>query len=126
MLNKIWNSKAMDIIGEVGYETSKAVVGMIGCLGECLCDIFSHGDDHISYGAEDEITYNEKELGDETYEYWYYLTSSEREDYFKNNLVIQDKYGDMWYYEDRYQMAKHMKEIAQKEGREFTNKYDRY
>ena len=126
MLDKIWNSKAIDIIGEVGYETSKTIVDILGCLGDCLFDIFSHSVDHISYGSDYKITNSDKELGDETYEYWYYLTSSEREDYFKNNLVLQDKYGDMWYYEDKYQMAKHMKEIAQKEGREFINKHDRY
>lgn len=126
MFRKIWNSKTMDIIGEVGYKTLKTSIGVAQCLGECLCDIFSHSGDEIPYGSEQKIPCNKRQLGDVTYEYWYYLTSSEREDYFKNNLVLRDRYGDRWYYEDKYQMAAHMKQIAQKEGREFINKHERY
>ena len=60
-----------------------------------------------------------------TYDYWMNLSWQDQQDYFKRNLVLQ-KYGENYRYDDRWQMAKSMANIARLEHRAFNNKYDRY
>lgn len=105
----IWNSKAFETMAEINYEVMAA-------LGECLLEIF----DSSSYCAP-----KEKSIEDETYDYWMSLSSIEQQEYYKNNEYLQ-RWGENYRYDDRHQMAKSAAEIARKENRSFTNKYDRY
>ena len=61
-----------------------------------------------------------------TYEYWMNLSYQEQEEYFNNNEYLKDYIKNDYYPNDREMTAKHVQQIADKLGREFTNKYDRY
>lgn len=62
---------------------------------------------------------------DKTFDYWMSLNAREREEYYNSNEYLKS-YGDKYFYQDKYQMAKSASEISRKENREFTNKYNRY
>ena len=73
-----------------------------------------------------EVVIDEKETNNETYEYFRYLTYEEQEEYFDYNLDLQ-MYKDTHYYpNDREMTAKKAQELADKLGKEFTNKNKRY
>ena len=73
------------------------------------------------------INYDSSDLDyyTKTYEYWKSLSPVDREYYFENNSTLQ-KYGELYYYNDREQCAKSIAKIAEKERRSFDDKYDRY
>lgn len=106
-MNKIWNSKAMDILVDV----TDIATGTVKCLGEVLVETFSK-----------ENTIEETE----TYRYWIGLTYDEQEEYFNNNEYLRPYKDTDLYTRDRYLTAKHVSILADKLNREFTNKYDRY
>jgi hypothetical protein len=105
----IWNSKAFETMAEINYEVMTA-------LGECLLDIF----DSSSY-----CTPKEKSVEEQTYDYWMSLSSIEQQEYYAHNEYLQ-RWGENYRYDARHQIAKSVAEIARKENRSFTNKYDRY
>lgn len=76
----------------------------------------------IALGAQPEP---KSEIEDETYNYWYNLNDIEREEYFNSNEYLKS-YGDKYYYKDKHLMAKSASEIAKKENRSFTDRYNRY
>ena len=116
----IWNSKAFETFAEVNY-------GVMTTLGECMIEAFngpsSNNNSNSSYQNTNEST--EKSVEEKTYEYWMSLSSLEQEDYYNNNEYL-NRYGDNYKYNDKHQMAKSVAEIARRENREFTDKYDRY
>ena len=65
------------------------------------------------------------DIEDATFNYWMNLNDREREDYFNSNEYLKS-YGDKYFYKDKYLMAKSVSDIARKENREFTNRYNRY
>ena len=69
---------------------------------------------------------NNEESNNETYNYWMNLSYQEQEEYFNNNEYLKDYIKNDYYSNSRELTAKHVQEIADKLGREFTNKYDRY
>lgn len=79
---------------------------------------------YMNYDNTQEPT-TDTELGQATYEYFYNLTPVEREEYFNTNEYLK-QYGDKYFYHDRELMAKSMAEIARRERREFTNRYNRF
>ena len=93
-----------------------------------LCDIAKFATDVLlgifnnEYSDNDELSYDYEEI---TYDYWIHLSWQDQQDYFKNNLVLQ-QYGENYRYDDRHQMAKSVANIARLEHRVFNNKYDRY
>jgi hypothetical protein len=114
----IWNSKAMDTFADV-------TCGIGECLLEVASELFngSSNNDNTNYycGFSSNDTSNE----DETYEYWRNLSACEQREYFERNYKLQE-YGDMYFYENTEQCAKSIADIARKENRSFTDKYDRY
>lgn len=113
----IWNSKAFETIAEVNYE-------VMATLGECIVEAFS-GSSNNSNASSSYCAPKEKSVEDETYDYWMSLSSLEQQEYYENNEYLQ-RWGENYRYDDRHQMAKSAAEIARKENRSFTNKYDRY
>lgn len=61
----------------------------------------------------------------ETYEYWRYLSYEDQKDYFENNEYL-NIYTDEFYEDDRERTARNMQKIADKLGRQFTNKNSKY
>lgn len=88
--------------------------------------------DYIQYDKEDEIKYDKEDEIDysqETYDYLNKLTMDEIYEYVKYNDTLS--YYDYKIYgtcnkDDKYLVLKHICDIAEKEGRSFTNKYSRY
>ena len=115
---KVWNSEALETITDITF-------GVMECLGEALVETFSNNSHNntcsscINYDSSD-LDYYTK-----TYEYWKSLSPVDREYYFENNSTLQ-KYGELYYYNDREQCAKSIAKIAEKERRSFDDKYDRY
>ena len=114
-MNKIWNSKAMDMFADV-------TCGVLETLGEVLVDTFSN--EKPGYDLNSGVSYV-PEGNHETYDYWMRLTYDEQKQYFENNEYLKI-YTNDFYEKDRHLTAQHMQHIADKLGREFTNKYDRY
>ena len=69
---------------------------------------------------------NNTESNNSTYEYWLELDYNEQEYYFNNNEYLKDYIKNDYYPNSRELTAKHVADIADKLGREFTNKYNRY
>jgi hypothetical protein len=69
---------------------------------------------------------NNEDTNNETYEYWKDLSYQDQEYYFNNNEYLKDYIKNDYYPNNREITAKHVQQIADKLGREFTNKYDRY
>ena len=136
----IWNSKAFETIAEINYE-------VMTTLGECIVEAFSGSSsssnnscgsytsnnsysccNETSSSFKSESSYctpKEESVEDKTYDYWMSLSSLEQQEYYENNEYLQ-RWGENYRYDDRYQMAKSVAEIARKENREFTDKYNRY
>ena len=120
ILNKIWNSKAFEAVSEVNYEILKGLGTVaLGTL-EVIADV-ANGMCERSC----EITQQKEDVERETYEYWKSLSCVEQQDYYALNYKLQE-YGETYRYDNQEQMAKSVAEIARKENRSFTNKYDRY
>lgn len=115
-MNKIWNSKAMDMFGEVGY-------GVLSTMKEVLVDTF--GNEKEGYDIVNNPVPYVKEKSTETYDYWMTLTYQEQKEYFERNEYLKI-YTNDFYENDRELTAKHVQRIADKLNKEFTNKYDRY
>ena len=91
-----------------------------------LLNILSNIAEVITEVATGLFTNNNEDTNNETYEYWKDLTYQEQESYFNNNEYLKDYIKNDYYPNDREMTAKHVQQIADKLGREFTNKYDRY
>ncbi len=104
---KVWNSEIFETVVDVTY-------GTVECLTDAIVSVFSHN-----------TSDKDRDYYQETYEYWKRLEPCDREFYFNHNEVLQ-QWGDNYFYNDREQCAKHIAWIAEREGRPFTNKYDRY
>ena len=143
IIKSIWNSKAFETIAEINYE-------VMSILGESIVEAFSgtrtstnksssytsNGYSSCGYSSSNEPTTSyktetsysrakEETVEDKTYNYWMTLSSLEQQEYYENNEYLQ-RWGENYRYEDRYQQAKSVAEIARKENRAFTDKYDRY
>ena len=120
IINKIWNSKTFEAISEINYEVLKGLGTIaLGTL-EVITDV-ANGMAERSC----EIRQQKKDYEAETYEYWKGLSYREQQDYFELNYKLQE-YGENYRYDNNEQMAKSVAEIARKENRSFTNKYDRF
>ena len=105
---KIWNSKTFEAVVDTTFEVAEA-------FNEAIIETFNNiasSPEKIDYFTE-------------TYEYWSSLCPVDREYYFSHNEVLQ-RYGELYYYNDKEQCAKSIATIAEKERRVFVNKYDRY
>jgi hypothetical protein len=113
----IWNSKTFETISEVNYEVLKGVGYVIKGTAEIMCGVMEVMCDVAEGMCERsaEISQRKSSIENETYEYWKGL-----------NCMEQQDYGELYRYDDREQMAKSVAEIARKENRSFTNKYDQY
>jgi hypothetical protein len=69
---------------------------------------------------------NNEESNNETYNYWINLDYSAQEYYFNNNEYLKDYIKNDYYPNSIELTAKHVQEIANKLGREFTNINNRY
>lgn len=127
MIKKIWNSKTFETISEVNYEILKGVGYVIKGTAEVMCGVMEVMCDVAEGMCERsvEISQRKSSVENETYEYWKGLNCMEQQDYFESNYKLQE-YGELYRYDDREQMAKSVAEIARKENRSFTNKYDQY
>ena len=138
----IWNSKAFETIAEINYE-------VMSIIGESIVEAFSgtrtsSSNNSSSYSCSEysssnetsssyktETSYSsynrikEETVEDKTYNYWMTLSSIEQQEYYENNEYLK-RWGENYRYEDRFQMAKSVAEIARKENRAFIDKYDRY
>ena len=120
IINKIWNSKAFETISEVNYEVLKGLGAVaLGTL-EVIADV-ANGMAERSC----EVRQQKRDVEKETYEYWKGLSYREQQDYFELNYKLQE-YGENYRYENNEQMAKSVAEIARKENRSFTDKYNPY
>ena len=84
--------------------------------------------DNIVYNKEDEIE-DKVDYAQETYDYLNKLTMDEIYEYVQYNDTLS--YYDYKIYgtcnrDDKYYVLKHICDIAEREGRSFTNKYSRY
>lgn len=88
--------------------------------------------DYIEYKSNDSIIYDKEDEVDyaqETYDYLSKLTMDEIYEYVQYNDTLS--YYDYKIYgtcnrDDKYYVLKHICDIAEREGRSFTNKYSRY
>lgn len=120
IINKIWNSKTFEAISEVNYEVLKGVGSVIKGVAEVSLDVLSAVANNTIEVAE-----NRRSVEEETYEYWKGLSYREQQDYFELNYKLQE-YGENYRYDNNEQMAKSVAEIARRENRSFTDKYDRF
>lgn len=120
IINKIWNSKTFEAISEVNYEILKGVGSVVKGVAEVSLDVLTG----IANNAT-EVAENRKSVEEETYEYWKGLSYREQQDYFELNYKLQE-YGENYRYDNNEQMAKSVAEIARRENRSFTDKYDRF
>jgi hypothetical protein len=120
IINKIWNSKTFEAISEVNYEVLKGVGYVVKGVAEVSLEVLTG----IANNAS-EVTENRRSVEEETYEYWKGLSYREQQDYFELNYKLQE-YGENYRYDNNEQMAKSVAEIARRENRSFTDKYDRF
>ena len=120
IFKSIWNSKAFNTAADINYEVLKAAGKVIKATAEVTCDVLTG----IANNAV-ETNENQMSVEQETYEYWKGLSCVEQQDYFALNYKLQE-YGENYRYDNAEQMAKSIAEIARRENRAFTNKYDRY
>lgn len=121
MFHNLWNSKAMNIFGDVGYDIligvlniGKSLVKEIGMTTEVVLENMSNN--KICFQNSSNTS---------TYDYWMSLTYEEQKEYFERNEYLKI-YTNDFYPNDRELTAKHMQYIADKLNKEFVNKYDRY
>lgn len=122
IIKKIWNSKTFEVISEVNYEVLKGVGYVVKGLAEVSLDVLTG---LANNAAEVRVTESKRSVEDETYEYWKSLSYRDQQDYFASNYKLQ-QYGENYRYDNNEQMAKSVAEIARRENRSFTNKYDSY
>jgi hypothetical protein len=120
IINKIWNSKTFEAISEVNYEVLKGVGYVVKGVAEVSLEVLTG----IANNAA-EVKENKRTVEEETYEYWKGLSYREQQDYFELNYKLQE-YGENYRYDNNEQMAKSVAEIARRENRSFTDKYDRF
>lgn len=120
IINKIWNSKTFEAISEVNYEVLKGVGYVVKGVAEVGLEVLSAVANNTVEVAE-----NRRSVEEETYEYWKGLSYREQQDYFELNYKLQE-YGENYRYDNNEQMAKSVAEIARRENRSFTDKYDRF
>ena len=120
IINKIWNSKTFEAISEVNYEVLKGLGAVVKGVANAMCDV-AEGMCEQSCS----INTHREDVETETYEYWKGLSYREQQDYFELNYKLQE-YGENYRYDNNEQMAKSVAEIARRENRSFTDKYDRY
>ena len=120
IINKIWNSKTFEAISEVNYEVLKGVGSVVKGVAEVGLEVLSAIANNTIEVAE-----NRRSVEEETYEYWKGLSYREQQDYFELNYKLQE-YGENYRYDNNEQMAKSVAEIARRENRSFTDKYDRF
>lgn len=111
----VWDSEVFETFSEI-------TCGVLETIGEVLVDTFSN--EKPGYDLNSGVSYV-PESSHETYDYWMTLTYDEQKQYFENNQYLKI-YTNDFYEKDRHLTAQHMQHIADKLGREFTNKYDRY
>lgn len=125
MLGKIWNSKAMNTFGEVGYETLQCGKHIMGTTLKSVgfaTKVVLEGVANSMNNTEEENTVS----SNQTYDYWMTLTYEEQKEYFERNEYLNMYIDDDFYPNDRELTAKHVQYIADNLNREFINKYDRY
>ena len=115
---KVWNSEAFETVADITF-------GVMECLGEALVETFSNNSHNSTCSSCMNYNSSDSDYYTNTYEYWKSLSPVDREYYFENNSTLQ-KYGELYYYNDREQCAKSIAKIAEKERRSFDDKYDRY
>jgi hypothetical protein len=115
---KVWNSKAFETIVGTTFDA-------MAFIGECIIDTFNQGSIQTHCGSCGSYLAPDKSDEEKTYEYWNSLSPVDREYYFEHNETLQ-KYGELYFYNDKEQCAKSIARIAKMERRSFTNKYDRY
>ena len=120
IINKIWNSKTFEAISEVNYEVLKGLGTVVKGVASAMCDV-AEGMCEQSCS----ISTHREDVEAETYEYWKGLSYREQQDYFALNYKLQE-YGENYRYDNNEQMAKSVAEIARRENRSFTDKYDRF
>ncbi len=113
--------RAMDIL-EIVVDTC---IGFLKVTAEVLYDTFNHpcGSPQPQFGKG--YSYEESDVERRTYEYWIKLDNECQKYYFDNNATLQ-KYGKLYRYDDREQMAKSVAYIAKCTGYAFDNMYDKY
>ena len=120
IINKIWNSKTFEAISEVNYEILKGVGSVVKGVAEVSLDVLSAIANNTVEVAE-----NRRSVEEETYEYWKGLSYREQQDYFELNYKLQE-YGENYRYDNNEQQARSVANIARRENRSFTDKYDRF
>lgn len=128
IINKIWNNKTFEAICEGYYDTMQFIGEGLVFLLDCTTEAFS-GSSSSSNNSSTSSCANSctpsRSVEEETYEYWKGLSYREQQDYFELNYKLQE-YGENYRYDNNEQMAKSVAEIARRENRSFTDKYDRY
>ena len=120
IINKIWESKAFEVMADVNYEILKGIGYVVKGVAEVSLDILtSIANNNV------EVEENKRSVEEETYEYWKGLSYRDQQDYFALNYKLQE-YGENYRYDNNEQMAKSVAEIARREGRSFCDKYDRF
>ena len=120
IINKIWESKAFEVMADVNYEVLKGIGSVVKGVAELSLDVLNAIANNTA-----EIAENKRSVEEETYEYWKGLSYREQQDYFALNYKLQE-YGENYRYDNNEQMAKSVAEIARREGRSFCDKYDKY
>lgn len=115
---KVWNSEAFETVVDVTF-------GVMECLGEALVETFSNNSHNSTCSSCMNYDSSDSDYYIKTYEYWNSLSPVDREYYFEHNETLQ-KYGELYYYNDKEQCAKSIAKIAKIERRSFDDKYDRY
>lgn len=118
---RIMDSKAMDILEVIG----DVCVEFIKTTAEVLVDTFNHpcGSPQPQFGNG--YSYEESDIEKRTYEYWMKLDSEGQRYYFDSNSTLQ-KYGELYRYDDREQMARSAAYIAKCTGYAFDDIDDKY
>ena len=103
----------------------KELVGFLKFTGEILYEVFNHpcGSPQPQFGKG--YSYEESDVERKTYEYWIKLDSEGQRYYFDSNSTLQ-KYGELYRYDDREQMARSVAYIAKCTGYAFDDINDKY
>lgn len=103
----------------------KELVGFLKFTGEILYEVFDHpcGSPQPQFGKG--YSYEESDIEKRTYEYWMKLDSGGQKYYFDNNATLQ-KYGELYRFDDREQMAKSAAYIAKCTGYAFDDINNNY
>ena len=92
---KVWNSEAFETVVDVTF-------GVMECLGEALVETFSNNSHNSTCSSCMNYDSSDSDYYIKTYEYWNSLSSVDREYYFEHNETLQ-KYGELYYYNDKEQ-----------------------